>query len=129
MQLPQVARRFRCRGAAVCLKLRVDRTWLANCKNGEIDPSATRAGSADQLAVPADDSTVAFMRLKRAVDAVDETLPDSGRVEQMLPNVAERKRRLKEQVRIRDVDGQIASECPRVHRPLVQINGDLFPVM
>jgi len=92
------------------------------------DPSATWAGSADQLAVPADESTVAFMRLKRAVDAVDETLPDSGRVEQMLPNVAERKRRLKEQVRIRDVDGQIASECPRVHRPLVQINGDLFPV-
>src|SRR5262249_31257066 len=68
------------------------------------------------------------MRLKRAVDAVDETLPDSGRVEQILPNVAERKRRLKEQVRIRDVDGQIASECPRVQRPLVQINGDLFPV-
>jgi hypothetical protein len=80
------------------------------------------------LAVPADDSTVAFMRLKRAVDAVDETLPDSGRVEQILPNVAERKRRLKEQVHIRDVDGQITSECPRVHRPLVQINGDLFPV-
>ena len=80
------------------------------------------------LAMPADDSTVAFMRLKRAVDAVDETLPDRGRVEQILPNVAERKRRLKEQVPIRDVDGQIASECPRVHRPLVQINGDLFPV-
>ena len=79
-------------------------------------------------AVPADDSTVAFMRLKRAVRAVDETLPDRVRVEQILPNVAERKRRLKEQVRIRDVDGQIASECPRVHRPLVQINGDLFPV-
>ena len=78
--------------------------------------------------MPADDSTVAFMRLKRAVDAVDETLPDSGRVEQILPNVAERKRRLKEQVPIRDVDGQIASERPRVHRPLVQINGDLLPV-
>jgi hypothetical protein len=28
--------------------------------------------------------------------------------------------RLKEQVRIRDADGQIASECPRVHRLLVQ---------
>src|SRR5215468_2790823 len=68
------------------------------------------------------------MRLKRAVDAVDETLPDSGRVAQILPNVAERKRRLKEQVHICDVDGQIASECPRMHRPLVQINGDLFPV-
>ena len=78
--------------------------------------------------MPADESTVAFMRLKRAVDAVDETLPDGGRVEQMLPNVAECKRRLKEQVRIGDLDGQIASECPRVHRPLVQINGDLFPV-
>src|SRR5215813_15086627 len=68
------------------------------------------------------------MCLKRAVDLVDETLPDRVRVEQILPNVAERERRLKEQVRIRDVDGQIASECPRVHRPLVQINGDLFPV-
>ena len=78
--------------------------------------------------MPADDSTVAFMRLKRTVRAVDETLPDSGRVEQMLPKVAECKRRLKEQVRVRDVDGQIASECPRVHRPLVQINGDRFPV-
>ena len=77
-------------------------------------------------AVPADDSAVAFMRLKRAVDLVDETLPDKVRVEQILPNVAERKRRLKEQVRVRDVDGQIASECPRVHRLLVQINGDLF---
>ena len=55
------------------------------------DLSATWAGSADQLAVPADESTVAFMRLKRAVDAVDETLPDSGRVEQMfqmLPSVS-----------------------------------------
>src|SRR5215471_21535928 len=79
-------------------------------------------------AVTADDSTVAFMSLKRAVDLVDETLPDRVRVEQILPNVAERKRRLKEQVRIRDVDGQIASECPRVHRALIQINGDLFPV-
>ena len=78
--------------------------------------------------MPADDSTVASMRLKRAVDAVYETLPDSGGVEQILPNVAERKRRLKEQVPIRDVDGQIASECPRAHRPLVQINGDLLPV-
>src|SRR3954447_7924517 len=84
---------------------------LLRLSSSHFDPSATWAGSADQLAVPADDSTVAFMRLKRAVDAVDETLPDSGRVEQMLPNVAERKRRLKEQVRIRDVDGQIASEC------------------
>ena len=78
--------------------------------------------------MPADDSTVASMRLKRAVDAVDETLPDSGRVEQILPNVAERRRRLKKQVHIRDLDGQIASECPRVHLPLVQINGDLLPV-
>ena len=78
--------------------------------------------------MPADDSTVAFMRLKRAVDAVDETLPDSGRVEQIVPNVAERRRRLKKQVHIRDLDGQIASECPRVHLPLVQINGDLLPV-
>ena len=59
------------------------------------------------------------MRLKRAVDAVEE---------QILPNVAERKRRLKEQVHIRYVDGQIASERPRVHRPLVEINGDLFSV-
>ena len=66
------------------------------------------------LAVPADDNTVAFMRLKRAVDAVDETLPDSGRVEQILPNVAERKRRLKEQVHIRDVDAKLlpnVQEC------------------
>ena len=78
--------------------------------------------------MPADDSTVAFMRLKRAVDAVDETLPDRGRVEQILPNVAERRRRLKKQVHIRDLDGQIASECPRVHLPLVQIIGDLLPV-
>lgn len=67
--------------------------------------------------MPADDSTVAFMPLKRAVDAVDETLPDSGRVEQMFPNVAERKRRLKEQVRIRHVDGQIASESASSPRP------------
>src|SRR6516162_2614026 len=78
--------------------------------------------------MPADDSTVASMRLKRAVDAVDEALPDSGRLEQILPNVAERRRRLKKQVHIRDLDGQIASECPRVHLPLVQINGDLLPV-
>ena len=79
--------------------------------------------------MPADDSTVAFMRLKRAVDAVDETLPDGGRVaKKILQHVAERRRRLKEQVPIRDVDGQIASECPRMHRALVQINGDLFPV-
>ena len=78
--------------------------------------------------MPADNSTVASMRLKRAVGAVDETLPDSGRLEQILPNVAERRRRLKKQVHIRDLDGQIASERPRVHRPLVQINGDLFPV-
>lgn len=55
----------------------------ADALTGAPDPSAKWAGSADQLAVPADDSTVAFMRLKRAVDAVDETLPDSGRVEQM----------------------------------------------
>ena len=26
------------------------------------------------------------------------------------------------------MDGQIASQCPRLHRLLVQINGDLFPV-
>lgn len=76
------------------------RSDLAVCerRTAAFDPSATWAGSADQLAVPADDSTVAFMRLKRAVDAVDQTLPDSGQVEQMLPNVAERKGRLKEQV-------------------------------
>ena len=61
----------------------VDRTRLALSPTAACDPSATWAGSADQLAVPADDSTVAFMRLKRAVNAVDETLPDSGRVEQM----------------------------------------------
>ena len=56
------------------------------------------------------------MRLKRAVDAVDETLPDSGRVEQILPNVAERKRRLKEQVHIRDMDGQ---KLPNVQECIV----------
>jgi len=44
--------------------------------------------------VPADDSTVAFMCLKRAVDVIDEILPDRVRVEQILPNVAKRKRRL-----------------------------------
>jgi len=77
--------------------------------------------------VPADDSTVAFMRHKRAIDAVDETLPDGGRVaKKILQHVAERRRRLKKQMPIRDVDSQIASECPRVHRLLVQINGDLF---
>ena len=88
-------------GAATCRLIGADRKFAANRQTDAFDPSATWAGSADQLAVPADESTVAFMRLKRAVDAVDETLPDSGRVEQMLPNVAERKRRLKEQVRIR----------------------------
>jgi hypothetical protein len=56
-------------------------------------------------------------------------LPDGGRVEQILPNVDERKRRLKEQVHIRDVDGQIASECPRVHRPLVQMAGQRSGLM
>ena len=67
------------------------------------------------------------MRHKRAIDAVDETLPDGGRVaKKILQHVAKRRRRLKEQVPIRDVDSQIASECPRVHRLLVQINGDLF---
>ena len=126
--IPQVALSSRLCRAAACRLIGADRKFAAERQTDGYDPSATWAGSADQLAVPADDSTVAFMRLKRAVDAVDETLPDSGRVEQMLPNVAERKRRLKEQVRIRHVDGQIASECPRVHRPLVQINGDLFPV-
>jgi hypothetical protein len=79
------------------------------------------------LAVPADDSTVAFMRHKRAIDAVDDTLPDGGRVaKKILQHIAKRWRRLKEQMPIRGVDGQIASECPRAHRLLVQINGDLF---
>src|SRR6516225_2137655 len=67
------------------------------------------------------------MRHKRAIDAVDETVPDGGRVaKKILQHVAKRRRRLKEQVPIRDVDSQIASECPRVHRLLIQINGDLF---
>src|SRR6516225_6431034 len=67
------------------------------------------------------------MRHKRAIDAVDETVPDGGRVaKKILQHVAKRRRRLKEQVPIRDVDSQIASECPRMHRLLVQINGDLF---
>ena len=48
--------------------------------------------------------------------------------QQVAEAYAERRRRLKKQVPIRDVDSQIASERPRVHRLLVQINGDLFPV-
>ena len=33
-----MAHRFSWRSEAVCLKLGVDRTWLANCKSVEIDP-------------------------------------------------------------------------------------------
>lgn len=40
---PEVAHRFNWRSAVVCLKSGVDRTWLANCKNVEIDPERTSA--------------------------------------------------------------------------------------
>jgi hypothetical protein len=40
---PGLAHPFSWRSAAVCLKLGIDRTQLANCKNVEIDPTETLA--------------------------------------------------------------------------------------
>ncbi len=42
-----MAHRFSWRGAAVCLKLVVDRTRLANCKNVEIDLNGHSVGAGE----------------------------------------------------------------------------------